>query len=109
MDSERTLSDGRMLPTDIMTSAVSVVFAVVSFATYGRASLRIGALSVDRGVGIGIVFCLATFIPAVIPRIFRGAERRFLLWFRLFYVQFFYLVFFSEAIQLSNLIYLGQV
>ncbi len=95
------------LLTDTLTSIVGLVFAVVSLATYGKASVEFADMRLDRGVVVGFLFFLGSAVPWALPMLFRRRRPIVLRWFRLFYIQIFYLVFFSEAIHLSYLLHDG--
>ena len=74
----------------------------------GLDRLSLGRLDLDRGLSSGIAFLIAGALIPLLARLLNPRGNRFIIWFRLFYPQAYYLPFFQQAILLSNIIYRGR-
>lgn len=94
--------------TDYMTAILCVFFAIVRFATVGLDNARFGNLSIDRGLAWGVLFLIGAALIWVMAKLLNPVRNSLATWFRLFYVQLYYLIFFQNCIMLSNIIYRGR-
>lgn len=88
--------------------ALALLFAIDCFLNLGKLHTTILGLTVDREALYGLLFL--AFVPGL-PLMYRalnGVQNRLVQFFRLFYPQALYLLFFQQAIVLSQLFYNGR-
>lgn len=93
---------------DILIVLLSLFFSLCSFANAGKADIRIFSYAFDYGMTYGFIFLL---IPAFLMFFFyylNQSKNRTTAFFRMFYIQAFYVLFFKESIALSQLFYGGR-
>ena len=95
-------------PTDLLSILLAVLFALGSYINSGKAVVRLAGLPIDREALYGTLFL---FIALVLPLLFRWLnpiKSRLVQFFRLFYPQVLYLLFYQEEIRLSHFFYTGR-
>jgi membrane-associated phospholipid phosphatase len=94
-----------LYPTDTMTLGLCAMFAVISAANAGAVKATVFGVPIDREAGMSVVFAL---LCAALPFLFKltnASANPTVRFVRLFYPQGLYLLFFSESIVLSQIIY----
>ncbi len=97
-----------LLATDIVTICVCILFSIFSFWNSGKMFIYVMDVSIDREIVYGIYFLLIPMGIIVLCRLFNAQQNRFIMFFRIFYVQLLYALFFRECIILSQLMYNGM-
>lgn len=102
-DMERTRTV--FLPTDLLCIGLNLFFGIVSLFFAGQLQVVLFGVSLDRELLVGLGLLLS---PVLILFLLRLAARKpgnsVAGFFRLFYVQAFYILYFTETIYLSQLI-----
>ncbi len=102
-----TVDTRRLLLTDALTWLMCLLYAALSFMFPGPDIALLG-VNIPRGILFGLGFVGAAVLIPAVPRLFTHAKNRVLRWLRIFYIQIFYLIFFSESIHLTNVIFGGK-
>jgi membrane-associated phospholipid phosphatase len=106
MQDTTRISLDRPLITDTATSITALFLAFVSFLMSGRGDA--GLWGIDGRIVSGFALLVCAAVPWVVPAILGRFRNVFVRWFRLFYIQIFYLVFFNESIYISRFMYYGR-
>jgi membrane-associated phospholipid phosphatase len=97
-----------LYPTDLLSMALAGIFGIGCFLNTGKLVTHLFGIAIDRELLCGVFFFL--LVPGL-PLLFRwvnGIKNRVVQFFRLFYPQILYLVFYQQAIRLSQLFYGGH-
>jgi membrane-associated phospholipid phosphatase len=94
-------------PIEILAFALNLFFAVCSLANVGKVQLRLPGFSVDRELVMGLVFLALSPLMLLLVRLLNPRPELAARFFRLCYLQAFYLLYFGESIRLSQLWYGG--
>lgn len=97
-----------LYPTDVFSIALALVFAVLSFLNLGKVDEVLLGLTVDRELLYGTIFLIVSLMLPFLFRLVNPLEHRVVQFLRLFYPQALYLLFYHEAIALSQLFYGGR-
>lgn len=94
--------------TDSATILLCLIFGVVSFLTIGAATVTYFGVSIDAGIASGVGYVVSVPLVLLVIRALGKRKHPLVRWLRLFYVQIFYLAFFSSTIKLSYRLFDGR-
>lgn len=97
-----------LYPTDLLSILLALLFALGSFFNVGKIRVQLLGVGVDRELLVGFIFVLIAVALPVLFRWVNAIRNRVVQFFRLFYPQILYLLFYQEAIRLSHLFYGGR-
>lgn len=97
-----------LYPTDLFSFFLATVVSICSFLNAGKLRISVFGWSVDREVLYGALFLLLIAALLLAFRLLNPVGHPVVQFFRLFYPQLLYLLFFREAILLSQLFYGGK-
>ncbi len=97
-----------LYPTDLLCLGTSLIFSALSFLNAGKRWVDAAGLRLDREVLVGLLFLLLVPGLLLLFRLLNPVRSRLVQFFRLFYPQALYFVFFQECILLSQLLYGGR-
>lgn len=91
--------------TDILSLAFALIFAFLSLLNLGKVEINIAGITLDRELFISLIFVIIIFALLALFMATNHCKNRFIHFIRLFYSQLLYILFFGEAILLSQLFY----
>lgn len=94
-----------LYPTDITTIILCIFFSICSFCNTGKMTATLFGMQVDRELLQGFAFIVYALLVVFLIRFTNGINNKIVQFVRLFYVQVFYITFFTECIYLSQLFY----
>lgn len=97
-----------LYPTDILALLLNTLFGVFSLLNLGKATVQLLGLTADRELLMGLLFLLLNPLQLVFIRFMNPVRHRGAQFFRLFYVQALYMLYFGECIRLSQLFFDGR-
>lgn len=92
-------------PIDLVYIILNFLFAIFSFLNVGKLYIKSGSLVFDREILMGLFFLIANFLILLWIKISNPSKNKLVQFFRLFYGQIFYTIYFPECITLSQLFY----
>jgi membrane-associated phospholipid phosphatase len=96
-----------IFPVELFAVLLNLIFCVCSLLNIGKIQTNIFGLSVDRELIMGIVFFLLTPTMLLFIRLTNPSKNLVVQFFRLCYIQGIYILYFTECILLSQLMYNG--
>jgi len=97
-----------LYPTDFLALAMNLWFGLLSLLNCGKVRLSLLGLDLDRQLLFGLVFLLLDPAILLLVRLLNPLRSRVAHFFRLFYVQGLYTLYFSQSIWLSQLFFHGR-
>jgi membrane-associated phospholipid phosphatase len=97
-----------LYPTDLLVLAMNLCFALLSLLNCGRARLVLPGLNLDRELVLGLIFLLLDILILLFVRLLNPLRSRVAQFFRMFYVQALYTLYFTQSILLSQLFFHGR-
>ena len=94
-------------PVELFAILLNLIFCVCSMLNLGEVHVSLFGLSVDRELLMGIVFLLVTPVMLLFIRFANPSQNLVVQFFRLCYIQAIYILFFTESIWLSQLMFDG--
>jgi membrane-associated phospholipid phosphatase len=109
VSAEETGLHGKLVfyPVDLLVFLMNLIFAACSLANLGKASMPLLGLSVDRELVMGVLFLLLNPLILVGIRLLNPLAGQLPQFFRMAYVQGLYVLYFTESIWLSQLMFGG--
>ncbi|MCX8058817.1 MAG: phosphatase PAP2 family protein [Spirochaetes bacterium] len=102
---EKRELNGIFFPTDISILITSFIFSIYSILNFGKIKINFLNIKIDRGLFYSIVFIILIIFQIIFIKLTNNSKNRFIRFFRFFYPQAFYIIFFNECITLSQLFY----
>ena len=93
------------LPIDISVFILLFIFSVFSFLNIGKIYIKIFGFTIDRELLFGFIFLSLIVGVVYFIKLTYNSKNKIIRFFRIFYIQVSYLLFFSESILLSQLFY----
>ncbi len=97
-----------LYPTDLLVLAMNLCFALLSLLHCGRVRLILPGLNLDREVVLGLIFLLLDVLILLLVRLLNPLRSPVAHFFRMFYVQALYTLYFTQSILLSQLFFHGR-
>ena len=94
-------------PVELFAVLLNLIFCVCSLVNVGKARITVFGAVVDRELLMGIVFSLVTPFMLLFIRLTNASKSLVVQFFRLCYVQAIYILYFTESIWLSQLMFNG--
>jgi membrane-associated phospholipid phosphatase len=94
-------------PVELFAVLLNLIFCFCSLLNLGKVETSLLGLSVDRELVMAIVFFLTTPLMLLFIRLANPSQKLVVQFFRLCYVQAMYILFFTESIWLSQLMFNG--
>lgn len=94
-----------LYPIDLVIFFLNILFSIFSFLNIGKLYIKIGIVSLDRQLLMGLFFFFANFLILFWIKISNPSKNKVVQFFRLFYGQIFYAIYFPECINLSQLFF----
>ena len=94
-------------PVELLAVLLNLIFFVCSLLNIGKVQTNLLGLALDRELLMGIVFFLTTPLMLLFIRITNPSPNLVVQFFRLCYIQALYILYFTECIWLSQLMYDG--
>jgi len=91
--------------TDILSLIFALLFAFLSLLNLGKAEINVAGITLDRELFISLIFVIIIFALLALFKATNHRKNRIIHFIRLFYPQLLYILFFGEAILLSQLFY----
>jgi len=91
--------------TDILSLTFALLFAFLSLLNLGKAEIIVAGITLDRELLLSIIFVIIIFSLLALFKTTNHCKNRIIHFIRLFYPQLLYILFFGEAILLSQLFY----
>jgi membrane-associated phospholipid phosphatase len=104
----REQSAAVLYPTDLLALAMNTLFGLLCLLNLGKIRISLLGLILDRELVLGLVFFLLNPAILLFIRLLNPMRSRVAHFFRLFYVQALYTLYFTECIWLSQLIFNGR-
>lgn len=92
-------------PTDVLIVILNIVFSIFSFLNVGKLKISILGIIIDRQLCMGLFFLLVNILVFYLIKLANPCKNKVIQFFRLFYGQAFYAIYFPECINLSQLFY----
>jgi len=96
-----------IFPVELFAVALNLVFCVCSLVNVGKIRIFVFGLAADRELLMGIAFLLLTPLMLLFIRLTNPSKSLWVQFFRLCYIQALYVLYFTECIWLSQLMYDG--
>ena len=103
-----TSSTKHLYPTDLLSMLLALLFAVGSFLNIGSGTVRVLGILIDRELLSGLEFLLLLLLLPLMFRLLNPIHHRAVQFFRLFYPQLLYLLYYQNAIRLSHYFFGGR-
>jgi membrane-associated phospholipid phosphatase len=97
-----------LYPTDLLALAMNALFGLLSLANIGKTRLTVLGMVLDRQLVLGLLFLLLDPLILIGIRLANPSRSKVVHFFRLFYVQGLYMLYFSQSIRLSQLLFDGR-
>ncbi len=94
-------------PVELFAALLNLVFCVCSLLNIGKVKMSLFGLSVDRELVMSVVFFLTTPLMLLFIRLTNPSRNLIVQFFRLCYIQGIYILYFTESIWLSQLMFDG--
>lgn len=94
-------------PVELFAVLLNLIFCVSSLLNIGKVQTNLFGLALDRELLMGIVFFLMTPVMLLFIRITNPSQNLIVQFFRLCYIQALYILYFTECIWLSQLMFNG--
>jgi len=94
-------------PVELFAVLLNLIFCVCSLLNIGKAETSLFGFSVDRELVMAVVFFLATPLMLLFIRLANPSQNLVVQFFRLCYIQAIYILYFTESIWLSQLMFNG--
>jgi membrane-associated phospholipid phosphatase len=94
-------------PVELFAFLLNLIFCACSLANIGKLQTGLFGISVDRELAMGVVFFLATPLMLLFIRLANPARSPLVQFFRLCYIQAVYILYFTECVWLSQLMFNG--
>lgn len=94
-----------LYPIDIVIIILNLTFSLFCFLNVGKLYIKIGNIRFDRQLLTGFFFFLVNFPILQLIKVLNSSKNKILQFFRLFYGQIFYAIYFPECINLSQLFF----
>jgi membrane-associated phospholipid phosphatase len=94
-------------PVELFAVLLNLIFCVCSLLNIGKVETSLFGLSVDRELVMAVVFFLATPLMLLFIRLANPSQNLIVQFFRLCYIQGIYILYFTECIWLSQLMFNG--
>jgi membrane-associated phospholipid phosphatase len=94
-------------PVELFAVLLNLIFCVCSLVNIGKEQTSLFGLAVDRELFMGIVFFLLTPLMLLFIRLANPSQKLIVQFFRLCYIQAIYILYFTESIWLSQLLFNG--
>jgi len=94
-------------PVELFAVFLNLIFCVCSLVNIGKIEMKLFGAAIDRELFMGIVFFLVTPLMLLFIRLTNPARNRVVQFFRLCYIQAIYIIYFTESIWLSQLMFNG--
>jgi membrane-associated phospholipid phosphatase len=94
-------------PVELFAVLLNMIFCVCSLVNIGKEQTSLFGLAVDRELFMGIVFFLLTPLMLLFIRLANPSQKLIVQFFRLCYIQAIYILYFTESIWLSQLLFNG--
>lgn len=107
MEASVSRAEKVIYPVELFAVLLNLIFCVCSLLNLGKVETNLFGLSVDRELLMGIVFFLATPLMLLFIRITNPSRNLIVQFFRLCYIQAIYILYFTESIWLSQLMFNG--
>jgi membrane-associated phospholipid phosphatase len=91
--------------TDMLSLIFSLIFALLSLLNLGKVQINLAGITLDRELFLGLTFVIIIFSLLLLFKATNHCKNRIIHFIRLFYPQLLYILFFGEAILLSQLFY----
>lgn len=92
-------------PIDLVIFVLNLIFSIFCFLNIGKLYINIGKIKFDRQLLMGLFFFFANFLIFIWIKVANPSKSRVVQFFRLFYGQIFYAIYFPECITLSQLFF----
>ncbi len=92
-------------PIDLLIFTLNIIFSIFSLLNIGKLYIKIGGINFDRQLLVGFFFLFVNVLIFYWIKFSNPIKNRFLQFFRLFYGQIFYAIYFPECITLSQLFF----
>ena len=107
MDESLSQTKKVIYPVELFAVALNFIFCICSLVNVGKIPVFLIGLAVDRELLMGIVFLLLTPLMLLFVRLTNPSKNLWVQFFRLCYIQALYVLYFTECIWLSQLMYNG--
>jgi membrane-associated phospholipid phosphatase len=94
-------------PVELFAFLLNLIFCVCSLANMGKLQAELFGMTFDRELAMGTVFFLATPLMLLFIRLTNPARSLLVQFLRLCYIQAVYILYFTECIWLSQLMFNG--
>ena len=94
-------------PVELFAVLLNLIFCVCSLVNIGKEQTSLFGLAVDRELFMGLVFFLLTPLMLLFIRLANPSQKLIVQFFRLCYIQAIYILYFTESIWLSQLLFNG--
>jgi len=94
-------------PVELFAVLLNLIFCVCSLLSLGKVETSLFGLSVDRELVMGVVFLLVTPLMLLFIRLTNPSRNLIVQFFRICYIQAIYILYFTECIWLSQLMFNG--
>jgi membrane-associated phospholipid phosphatase len=94
-------------PVELFAVLLNLIFCVCSLVNIGKEQTSLFGLAVDRELFMGIVFFLLTPLMLLFIRLANPSQKLIVQFLRLCYIQAIYILYFTESIWLSQLLFNG--
>ena len=94
-------------PVELFAVLLNLIFCVCSLLNIGKVQTNLFGLALDRELLMGIIFFLTTPLMLLFMRLANPSQNLIVQFFRLCYIQALYILYFTECIWLSQLMFDG--
>lgn len=107
MESSAQRTKKVIYPVELFAVLLNLIFCICSLVNIGKIEMNLFGAAIDRELFMGIVFFLVTPLMLLFIRLTNPARNRVVQFFRLCYIQAIYIIYFTESIWLSQLMFNG--
>lgn len=107
MESSAQRTKKVIYPVELFVVFLNLIFCLCSLLNIGKIEMKLFGAAIDRELFMGIVFFLLTPLMLLFIRLTNPALNRVVQFFRLCYIQAIYIIYFTESIWLSQLMFNG--
>lgn len=107
MESSAQRTKKVIYPVELFAVFLNLIFCICSLVNIGKIDMNLFGAAIDRELFMGIVFFLVTPLMLLFIRLTNPARNRVVQFFRLCYIQAIYIIYFTESIWLSQLMFNG--
>jgi membrane-associated phospholipid phosphatase len=94
-------------PVELFAVLLNLIFCICSLVNIAKTEMKLFGVAVDRELVMGIVFFLLTPLMMLFIRLTNPSQKLGVQFFRLCYIQGLYILYFTESIWLSQLMFNG--